>query len=381
MTKIFLRSASALLFAAVAAGAQAFPSTSNPKIVTTAVGNSTFSPNMGLAFLSDGRMVFLGSATNTSSGNGAMGQGYILPPDGNNAVYIASGLSRTGSLTGVTFTKILDSLNGPAAGVVVVNDTVYVMERFAFYRIKSLAPTGGTALSKNATRMINIPTLDSTFTWNRGPTGHQWVFTPQYYNGRFYGNYSGCIIPGGTSNAPPTSTYAGALLSWAKDSIVPISPVNQGFVKEAGGLRSPNGLGSNGEYMIGSDNQGSFNPGCALRMYRPGQPQVTSRIGDGFNLDGKIKASDFVSPDGEKGIDNNLYRAWGCDAPWRGNGNATLDLRYHGSDLNKSNCWIVSADHNGNPNGPGFRGTSNWCAHRFMASLAVDFVYSKDVRK
>src|SRR5215510_8543622 len=59
----------------------------------------------------------------------------------------------------------------------------------------------------------------------------------------------------------------------------------------------------------------------------PGQPQVTSRIGDGFNLDGKVNAADFVSPDGEKGIDNNLYRAWGCDAPWRGNGNATLDLR------------------------------------------------------
>ena len=59
----------------------------------------------------------------------------------------------------------------------------------------------------------------------------------------------------------------------------------------------------------------------------PGQPEVTGRIGDGFNLDGKIKPGDFVSPDGEKGIDNALYRAWGCDAPWRGNGNATLDLR------------------------------------------------------
>ncbi len=59
----------------------------------------------------------------------------------------------------------------------------------------------------------------------------------------------------------------------------------------------------------------------------PGQPQATGRIGDGFNLDGKVKDTDFVSPDGEKGIDNNLYRAWGCDAPWRGNGNATLDLR------------------------------------------------------
>jgi hypothetical protein len=59
----------------------------------------------------------------------------------------------------------------------------------------------------------------------------------------------------------------------------------------------------------------------------PGQPEVTSRIGDGFNLDSKIKATDFVSPEGEKGIDNALYRAWGCDAPWRGGGNATLDLR------------------------------------------------------
>ena len=60
----------------------------------------------------------------------------------------------------------------------------------------------------------------------------------------------------------------------------------------------------------------------------PGQPQVTSRIGEGFNLDGKVKPADFVSPDGEKGIDNQLYRAWGCDAPWRGaNGNGTLVLR------------------------------------------------------
>jgi hypothetical protein len=59
----------------------------------------------------------------------------------------------------------------------------------------------------------------------------------------------------------------------------------------------------------------------------PGEPQVTSRIAEGFNLDGKVKVNDFVSPDGEKGIDNNLYRAWGCDAPWRGNGNGVLVLR------------------------------------------------------
>src|SRR5262249_27794801 len=39
------------------------------------------------------------------------------------------------------------------------------------------------------------------------------------------------------------------------------------------------------------------------------------------------KPGDFISPTGERGIDNALYRAWGCDAPWRGGGNATLDLR------------------------------------------------------
>jgi len=59
----------------------------------------------------------------------------------------------------------------------------------------------------------------------------------------------------------------------------------------------------------------------------PGQPEVTGRIGDGLNLDGKIKTSDFTSPDGEKGIDNALYRAWGCDAPFRNPASGTLDLR------------------------------------------------------
>jgi hypothetical protein len=59
----------------------------------------------------------------------------------------------------------------------------------------------------------------------------------------------------------------------------------------------------------------------------PGQPEVTGKIATGFNLDGNSNTGGFVSEDGERGIDNALYRAWGCDAPWRGNGNATLHLR------------------------------------------------------
>jgi hypothetical protein len=38
----------------------------------------------------------------------------------------------------------------------------------------------------------------------------------------------------------------------------------------------------------------------------------------GLNLDGKIDANDFVSPEGEKGIDNQLFRAIGCISNYRG---------------------------------------------------------------
>src|SRR5689334_8398319 len=82
----------------------------------------------------------------------------------------------------------------------------------------------------------------------------------------------------------------------------------------------------------------------------PGEPEVTSRIGEGFNLDGKIKPGDFVSPDGEKGIDNELYRAWGCDAPWRGaNGNGTLVLRSNDKMLEGLYTIVIRISGNQDP--------------------------------
>jgi len=81
----------------------------------------------------------------------------------------------------------------------------------------------------------------------------------------------------------------------------------------------------------------------------PGQPEVTSRIGDGFNLDGKVGDKDFISPDGERGIDNALYRAWGCDAPWRGGGNATLDLRANDKMLEGLYTMVIRVSGNQDP--------------------------------
>ena len=57
-------------FAPVLAAAQSFPSTANPRLVLSTVPGTSFA-NMGLGFLSDGRMLVLGAATNTSPNNGA----------------------------------------------------------------------------------------------------------------------------------------------------------------------------------------------------------------------------------------------------------------------------------------------------------------------
>lgn len=48
-----------------------------------------------------------------------------------------------------------------------------------------------------------------------------------------------------------------------------------------------------------------------------GMLTVQGKIAEGFNLDGDTK-SGFTSPSGEKGIDNNFYKAWGCWEAFRG---------------------------------------------------------------
>ena len=45
--------------------------------------------------------------------------------------------------------------------------------------------------------------------------------------------------------------------------------------------------------------------------------EVTGKISEGLNLDGKVKPSDFVSPHGTPGIDNQFYRAVGCIPSYR----------------------------------------------------------------
>lgn len=46
--------------------------------------------------------------------------------------------------------------------------------------------------------------------------------------------------------------------------------------------------------------------------------EVAGNTGIGLNLDGKVGPKDFTSPDGEKGIDNQIYRVVGCIGNYRG---------------------------------------------------------------
>jgi hypothetical protein len=49
----------------------------------------------------------------------------------------------------------------------------------------------------------------------------------------------------------------------------------------------------------------------------PGLVGISGDLTEGFNLDGK-ESTGFPSPTGEKGIDNNFYRALGCTKSYRG---------------------------------------------------------------
>ena len=57
--------------------------------------------------------------------------------------------------------------------------------------------------------------------------------------------------------------------------------------------------------------------------------EIQGKISYGINLDGKVKPTDFTSPDGKPGIDNQLYRAVGCIPSYRlGSSQVLFETQY-----------------------------------------------------
>jgi hypothetical protein len=82
--------------------------------------------------------------------------------------------------------------------------------------------------------------------------------------------------------------------------------------------------------------------------------EATGAISYGMNLDGKIGPNDFTSPDGERGVDNQLFRALGCIIGYRGPDGieaiflpkAILDLRFDRMMIELTNVHDLTNDDN-----------------------------------
>lgn len=224
--------------------------TKNPGLVIQTLPLPANYMTMGINFMPDGRLVWATA--------GVKGGGEIPGAHANSAVWIVRGI--TGSMAGATATKVSDMMRQPA-GVTIVDGVVYVSDRDGFYKINNIENPGST--STNRTKVISWPTPDGGLKWMAGEQWHQWVATPVYHNGKFYGPYGGTIQPGGRSATPPTSSYSGAFISWNPDG-------QGGITKIAGGFRVPNGMTMTptGQFFV-SDNQGSWLPACSFNIIKP----------------------------------------------------------------------------------------------------------------
>jgi hypothetical protein len=229
---------------------------------------------MGFDWLSDGRMVLFTTdyiGQDTKPGNRPRAKVSIVStPVG----------------PGATVTTIASHFKQPA-GIKVVNDKIWVPDMDTMYVVTTNTPVPADTL-KNRTPRFGMP-LSTMYGGNLAPynmafnktncaTGsgltcdgtnsqaHHYVFTPIYYQGKFYAAYGGNTGAGnGYSNLPASSYFSGAILRWDSTTTQLDSSVN----RFAGGLRSPNGtlLGPNGSLFV-TDHQGSWLPMCTLTRYK-----------------------------------------------------------------------------------------------------------------
>ena len=205
---------------------------------------------MGLAFLKDGRMVL---ATTDFIGGGE------VPAAGSDKhkIYLVSGATGAAP-TNIQMVEISNNWL-QIAGIVVANEKLYVSDRDGFYEINQLSAPAD--LKTNRRLIVKWPNEN---TWNNNSfQWHQWVFTPMYKGGSFYGPYSGSIRPGGPSDVNQTTKSAGAFLKCDLTGKI------ENF---AGGLRSPNGANldeATGEMAV-TDNQGSWLPSSTFAFMKQG---------------------------------------------------------------------------------------------------------------
>jgi len=166
-------------------------------------------------------------------------------------------------------------------------------------------------MGRHFTAVISVMTVAAAFS---GPASAAWTKTyvvewnePAMY----YGAKSG-VIDAGTDCPKGTNPE----IDWIKVLM------DAGYTREeAQWLRNP---ANPTRSPIHGQNQMAFRGKDRANVYTnptstpdPGLVGVSGTIAEGLNLDGEEKTG-FTSPTGEKGIDNNFYKALGCWKTYRG---------------------------------------------------------------
>ncbi len=129
------------------------------------------------------------------------------------------------------------------------------------------------------------------------------------------------------------------------------------YETEGGERECPNGFndGPREEFAKLFPEDGTVRTVVETRLKREGQQWHPKTLGEplplheaqgsisyGLNLDGKIQSDDFESPEGELGIDNQLYRVIGCTAGYREEGNgATRHFENEYMQRYNVNRWVL----------------------------------------
>jgi hypothetical protein len=190
------------------------------------------------------------------------------------------------------------------AGVTVVNDRIWVPDMDTVYTVTNNNPAPADTISNRTPRFRtplstdyngHLPPLEFKFNkancsgglagcTNTNSQAHHYIFTPVYYQGKFYASYGDATGSGtGLANLNSSSYYGGALLVWDSTTTQLDTIANRSF---AGGFRSPNGtaLGPDGSIFV-SDHQGAYLPMNTITRFKVGATKMQYggyRLAPGF---------------------------------------------------------------------------------------------------
>ena len=140
----------------------------------------------------------------------------------------------------------------------------------------------------------------------------------------------------------------------------------EGYVKPSYAVTDKISLGGNVFYGPSLNNNGAWESYVSgtFKVMLPYDFAVSGEFGRQFLGTTKAQYGSVKLPE---------YNTWNVGLTYTYK-QASLDLRYSGTDLNKTDCYVLTSDPKGITSGTG---RSKWCGNTFLATLSVDFVYSE----